>query len=142
MKLVLDTSALISAVRSNFGAAAEVLRFTGRGEVELLMDYKLSCEYHEVALRPEHVHRSGKSPAEITSLILALEVAATPVLVTERYRPLSNDPDDDMVLDVAINGGADVIVTSNVRDFRTAALHFDIQVLTPKEFLKQFRNRG
>jgi predicted nucleic acid-binding protein len=44
-----------------------------------------------------------------------------------------------MVLDVAINGHADAIVTNNIKDFRAAAERFGIQVLTPKEFLIALR---
>jgi predicted nucleic acid-binding protein len=51
----------------------------------------------------------------------------------------SQDANDDMVLDVAISGGADVIVTSNIRDFAPAAERFGIQALTPKEFLIAIR---
>jgi predicted nucleic acid-binding protein len=44
-----------------------------------------------------------------------------------------------MVLDVAINGHADVIVTNNVKDFALAAERFGLQVLTPRELLIAFR---
>jgi predicted nucleic acid-binding protein len=40
-----------------------------------------------------------------------------------------------MVLDVAINGRADAIVTVNLRDFSKAAKIFGIAVLTPRMFL-------
>ena len=41
------------------------------------------------------------------------------------------DADDDMVLEVAVNGRADAIVTFNRRDFRPATEWFGIEVLLP-----------
>jgi hypothetical protein len=55
---------LITALRSSTGAAAETVRLALRGELTTLMDYKLACEYRDVALRAEQLHVSGKSRAE------------------------------------------------------------------------------
>ncbi|MGH9598263.1 MAG: hypothetical protein ACRD27_00250, partial [Terracidiphilus sp.] len=51
----------------------------------------------------------------------------------------SHDSNDDMVLDVAINGGANAVVTNNVKDFAPAAKRFGIPVMTPKELLLELR---
>ena len=136
-----DTSVLITALRSSAGAAAEVIRLALRGEPVVLMDYKLACEYRDVALRSEQLHMSGKSRSETKAILDALEAIANPVLVAFRYRPLSVDPDDDMVLDVAINGDADAIVTNNTRHFREAAARFHMDVLTPAELLGKIAKR-
>jgi len=84
---------------------------------------------------------SGKSRSETKAILDALEAIANPVLVAFRYRPLSVDPDDDMVLDVAINGDADAIVTNNTRHFREAAARFHMDVLTPAELLGKIAKR-
>jgi putative PIN family toxin of toxin-antitoxin system len=139
VRIVLDTAALISALRSETGAAAEIVRLALQGDLELLLDYKLVCEYRDVALRTEHLAVSRKTGSEVEEVIRALEAIAIGVNVTIRYRPLSRDADDDMVLDVAINGPTDVIVTSNLRDFADAAAEFGIRVLTPKMFLVEHR---
>ncbi len=135
MRIVLDTSALISAIRSQSGASAEVLRYVILGKLTLLLDYKLVSEYREVVFRPSHFARSGKTRNELEALADLLEDIADPVFVAFKHRPLSSDADDDMVLDVAINGAADAIVTNNVRDFEPAARLFDIRGLTPRDFL-------
>jgi predicted nucleic acid-binding protein len=142
VKIVLDTSALISAIRSPTGAAAEIVRLAILGTATLLLDYKLGCEYREVALRPAHVAKSGGTAAGIGAIVDALEAIAVPVLVVRRHRPLSNDRNDDMVLDVAINRAAEVVVTNNVKHFETAALRFGIKTLTPSQFLNTARKGG
>ena len=130
MRAVLDTSVLVTALRSSTGAAAETLRLALLGELTTLMDYKLACEYRDVALRAEQLHVSGKSRAETAAILDALEAIAEAVYVALQHRPLSPDTNDNMVLDVAINGKADVIVTNNTRHFREAAEPFGLAVLT------------
>jgi predicted nucleic acid-binding protein len=103
------------------------------------MDYKLGSEYRDVALRPEHLQASGLSANEVLELIDTLEGIAEPVMVWRKPRPLSPDPDDDMILDIAINGGADAIVTNNKKHFTSAAERFAISVLTPSEILQRIR---
>jgi len=38
-----------------------------------------------------------------------------------RWRPQLRDPDDGLVLEAAVNGRADALVTDNVKDFRDVA---------------------
>jgi len=49
------------------------------------------------------------------------------------------DADDEMVLETALNGLADRIVTHNIRDFQSAVSRFQLSVVTPAEFLKELR---
>ena len=142
MRVVLDTSVLITALRSSAGAAAEVIRLALHQEFTLLMDYKLACEYRDVALREDQLRVSGKSRAETTVILDALESIAEPVFIAFQYRPMSPDANDDMVLDIAINGAAEVILTNNTRHFRQAAERFQLKVMTPVELLSKFRARN
>lgn len=62
-----------------------------------------------------------------------------PVAIHFRWRPQTTDPGDEMVLEAALNGGADALVTHNVRDFVTAALRFGLAVVTPQELMERLR---
>jgi putative PIN family toxin of toxin-antitoxin system len=139
VRIVLDTATLVSAIRSETGAAAEIVRLAALGKLTVLMDYKLVCEYRDVAFRPQHIAASRRTLEDAEAVVTMLEAIATPVLVVVKHRPLSQDADDDMVLDVAINGHADAIVTSNIKDFAVASERFGIQSLTPRDFLIAFR---
>ena len=123
---MLDTSVLITAFRSSSGAAAETVRLALLKELTILLDYKLVCEYRDVALRSEHLKASGKTQKETELLVDALEAVAEPIFVAVRHAPLSQDANDDMVLELAINGSADAIVTNNTKHFREAARDFDL----------------
>jgi predicted nucleic acid-binding protein len=64
------------------------------------------------------VENSALSQDEIARLIRRLEARADSVEIIARHRPLSVDPGDDLVLDLAINGHADTIVSYNLRHLR------------------------
>ena len=108
-------------------------------EIVPLMDFKLGLEYRDVALRSEHVRASALSKREILELIEAVEAFAEPVEVVVKTRPLSSDPSDDMILDIAINGRAEALVTRNAKHFIGAGKRFGIPVLTPAELLEKMR---
>ena len=141
VRIVFDTSSLITALRSSRGAAAEVLRLILLKKVVILVDYKIASEYRDVALRPEHLSASGRTADGVLALIEGIEGIAEPILVVRKPRPLSSDPNDDMVLDVAINGLADAVVTQNTKHFAAAARRYGIRVLTPLELLALKRER-
>jgi predicted nucleic acid-binding protein len=63
-------------------------------------------------------------------------------MVTVRHRPFSQDANDDMVLDVAVNGNADAIVSNNTKHFREPAKRFRLDLLRPAELLNEFRKRS
>jgi hypothetical protein len=50
------------------------------------------------------------------------------------WRPTSPDAGDDLVIDCAMNAGA-IVVTSNIRDFRSAKESLGMQVMTPVQFV-------
>jgi predicted nucleic acid-binding protein len=49
------------------------------------------------------------------------------------------DPGDEMVLEAAVNGRADSLVTFNVRDFGTVPARFGIEVMVPREVIGRMR---
>jgi predicted nucleic acid-binding protein len=62
--------------------------------------------------------------------------AAVPVRLSFRWRPVLGDPADDMVLETAINGSADLLVTFNQRHFAGVDQHFQLRVVSPAEALE------
>jgi len=79
------------------------------------------------------------SKREILELIEAWGAFAEPVEVVMKTRPLSSDPSDGMILDVAINGRAEALVTINKKHFVGAGKRFGIPVLSPVELLEKMR---
>ena len=55
------------------------------------------------------------------------------------WRPQLSDPNDEMVLEVAINGRADALVTFNVRDFGNVPSRFGVELMLPRTAIERIR---
>ena|SRR5579862_8442449 len=139
MKLVLDTDVIVAAMRSPTGASAAILREARQGNITLLTSVSLALEYEAVCSEAEHQVAAGLNAAEGMIFVDAVIALAEPVKTHFLWRPQLRDPGDEMVLEAAVNGRADALVTFNVRDFGAAPAHFGIEVLLPREALKRIR---
>ena len=81
--------------------------------------------------RRQHLLASKLAAEDVGILLDAVASVSEPVWPTFLWQPSLRDADDDMVLEVAVNGRADAIVTFNRRDFRLATARFGIEVLSP-----------
>jgi hypothetical protein len=80
---------------------------------------------------------SGLTEHEVRICITAVVAMAEPVMTHFLWRPQLRDPADEMVLEAAANGGADALVTFNVRDYGTVPAVFGIKVLLPREAIRR-----
>jgi predicted nucleic acid-binding protein len=117
MRLVLDTDVVVAAVRSRRGASRAWVRAVLEGEAALLLSVPLVLQYEAVLTRPDQLAASGASPRQIAALLDALCAACEPVEISFLWRPTLRDADAEMVLETAVNGQADRLLTFNVRDF-------------------------
>jgi putative PIN family toxin of toxin-antitoxin system len=136
---VLDTDVIVAALRSGRGASRQLLLAALNRQYELLVSVPLIIEYEAVLTRPEHLIASGLSSAEVGRVLDDVAAVARPVRLAFRWRPQLPDPDDDMVLETAVNGGAHAIVTFNQRDFLPAAKRFECGVILPAAALEKMR---
>jgi putative PIN family toxin of toxin-antitoxin system len=141
MRLVLDTSVIVKAVRNFRGASAALIAETARGRIRALVSTPLWLEYEAVVKRPEHWVWPGFDEQEADRFLDTLSAIATPVSIQFRWRGLLGDPDDDMVLETAINGGADAIVTFNEQDFASARRQLGLDLRRPADILALLRDR-
>ena len=137
MKLILDTSVMVAALRSPTGASAELLRMARHRKFDVLISVSMILEYEAVLKRPEHLSAAGLTAADVDSVLDAFCMFAKPVINHFRWRPVLSDPDDDLVLETAVNGAADSIVTFNTADFQRAKTVFGIMVERPGETLRR-----
>ena len=130
----MDTDTIVAALRSPSGASAALLGAARRGAPSLLASVSLCLEYEAVCSRPEHMDAAGVSHDEVRIFFDALATLAEPVMTWFLWRPQLRDPGDELVLEAAVNGRADAIVTFNLRHFAPAA-RFGISVLRPGDAL-------
>ena len=136
-RIVLDTSVIVAAFRSRKGASNKLLQLVAAGTFRPLASTALFLEYEAVLLRAEQRIVTGMSEADVEGALAALASACDPVDVHFRWRPQLSDPADEFVLEAAVNGRADALVTHNIRDFAIAAARFELRVITPQQCLKE-----
>jgi predicted nucleic acid-binding protein len=96
-------------------------------------------EYEDVLKRAEQRLAHGLAPEAIDEFLAELAALIEPVEVHFRWRPQLRDANDEMVLEAAIHGRADALVTYNLADFAAAGDRFKIPVLRPADLLKMVK---
>lgn len=105
--------------------------------VTALVSVPLVLEYEAVLTRPELLSATGFSRTDALTIVKAFCRQGVGVHLTTRIRPQLSDPADEFVLETAVYGRADAIVTFNLNHFNVAARRFDIEVFTPREALER-----
>lgn len=138
LRVVLDTNILVAASRSRNGASFALLQALRDKRFVALASVPLMLEYEAVLKRPEHLQVGQRSIPMTDAFLDALCLFIEPVHLHYLWRPQLRDAADEMVLETALNGRANALVTLNVSDFKPAN-RFGLRVLLPKEFLNQLQ---
>src|SRR4051794_3486468 len=133
MKIVLDTNILVSGLLQPFGPSGQIVRLVASGELVLYYDPRILAEYQEVLLR----EKFGFDPERVDALLEEIRAGGIPVAA----RPLTirlPDADDEPFLEVALAGGAQCLVTGNVKHYPLEA-RGGVEVISPRSFIELYR---
>jgi putative PIN family toxin of toxin-antitoxin system len=133
LRIVLDTNVIVSALRSSRGASFQILDAVLSQRLELLVSVKLAFEYEEVLKRESEA--LGLHNVDVDRLVQRLCDIGIKIPTGFRSTPILNDPDDEMLVDLAISGGAAHIVTHNVHHLAPAT-QLGISVIRPADLLR------
>jgi putative PIN family toxin of toxin-antitoxin system len=132
LELVFDTSVLVAGLRSKRGASYQLLRLVDANLFRLHISVALALEYEDVLKREGLIPSANEQQIDAFLDYLFTVAHLTPFV--SRQRPSLRDPDDERILEVAIQCGA-TIVTHNRKDFE-GARRFGVSVKTPAEILE------
>lgn len=133
LQIVVDTNVLYAGLRSQLGASHRLLREIGRSpSFRIHVSVPLVLEYEEIA--KQHSRELGLTHHDIDDILDYLCSVADLHDIFYLWRPYLSDPDDDMLLELAVEAGCNRIVTFNRRDFRGIE-RFGLRAVTPHEFL-------
>ena len=139
IRLVVDTGVMVAAFDSPSGASRPLLLDVLDQKTRLLLSISLMLEYEDVLTRPSILKMIGIGADEVRTVLDELAGICVPVAFDYRWRPVARDPDDDFVLETAINGHADVIATFNLGDMTAGAARFGIPVERPGTVVRRIR---
>ena len=135
-RIVVDTNVFISALLSPAGINRQVIRACLGGKAVPLMGGTLFHEYEDLLGRRELMAKCPLAPEERQLLFGSFLSVAEWVRVFYLWRPNLRDEGDNHLIELAIAGAAEVIVTNNLRDLRGGELRFpNLRILTPEQFL-------
>jgi putative PIN family toxin of toxin-antitoxin system len=116
-RVVFDTNVLVAALSSRRGASFALLNQAIDKRFALLASPALWLEYEAVLKRPEIAQMHQLTLQDIDDVLNALCEVVDPVRSHFLWRPQLRDPNDEMVLEAAINGASTHLVTFNLGDF-------------------------
>jgi putative PIN family toxin of toxin-antitoxin system len=139
LRVIIDTSVLVAAVRSRNGASYQVVSMLPSNDFEIALTVALYTEWQAVLTRPEHLP-PGATVDDAQGFLRYLASVAHLQDVHFLWRPFLHDPDDDMVLECAVASRSQFIVTHNMKDFKRTE-ELKVQAIRPADFLRLLRSR-
>ena len=137
MRVVIDTNVFVGACMG-VGASNAVVRACLEHRLLPLMGVALLTEFEATLSRDELFARSNLDAAERSILLDTFVSLCEWTRVYFLWRPNLKDESDNHLIELAVAGDADVVVTRNLRDLRGAELRFEpLRILSPEDFLKE-----
>jgi len=137
---VVDTNVFVGALIGRAGHHRQVIRACLERRMKPLMGQALFLEYEDVLGRDRLFQASPLNRIERYELFEAFLSVCEWVHVYFTWRPNLPDEADNHIVELAIAGGATMIVTNNVRDFNRGELRFPgLRVVTPRALLEELR---
>lgn len=132
VKIIIDTNVIYSALRSNQGASYRLISILPSKKFQILLSVPLYTEYQDVLTRKVFFNIYTKQ--EIQGFLRYFCKICIHKEIFYLWRPILKDPKDDMLLELAVAGDCEYIVTHNIKDF-VAIDKFKPKAITPNNFL-------
>lgn len=126
----------MAGLRSNRGASFQILRAIRAGDIRIAVSVALVLEYESVVLRPGLLPHFTAD--ELRGIVDGLCQLADHQQVFFAWRPFLPDPDDDLVLELAVAASAAFVITHNISDFRGSE-SMGVRAITPATTLDIIR---
>jgi putative PIN family toxin of toxin-antitoxin system len=130
LRVVIDTNVIFEGLTKQGGASGLIIDAWLAGLIVVCVSNTLAYEYDDVLSRKLASERWILLKPLLEELLTIAEYTS----IYFSWRPTSPDPGDDLAIDCAMNAGA-LVVTSNIKDFRSARESLGLRVMTPIEFV-------
>jgi uncharacterized protein len=136
VRVVVDTNILVSALLNPSAVPRQVVRLCLTRVIQPVIGAALFTEYRDVLSRADLFANCPVEHDERIALMNALAAVSEWTSIHYLWRPNLRDEGDDHIIELAIAGRADCIISANKRDLETGELLFPgLRVLTAGEFI-------
>ncbi|MFH1585559.1 MAG: putative toxin-antitoxin system toxin component, PIN family [archaeon] len=134
MKVTTDTNVLVSGTFWK-GDSDDIINIIDSGKIELILSEELIGEYNDVINRDEIIEKIEKKNLILNESVQKIIKDSTIVNPANSLDIIKEDPSDNIILECAIEGNVDYIITQDnhllkIKEFK------GIKIVTPSEFLK------
>ncbi|MBK8327167.1 MAG: putative toxin-antitoxin system toxin component, PIN family [Moraxellaceae bacterium] len=141
-KAVIDTNIIVSAIQTGDSISRDILRLVFLGHLIPLMSNALFLEYEAVTQRAEVMRRCHFSAPEAEQFLDAVFASSQWVEIYLAWRPNLLDEGDNFLIELAVAGNADYLITHNMRDLRNGELLFpQLLICNPQQFMVHWRSQ-
>jgi len=137
-KIVIDTNVIVSALKSRNGFSFKLLSIIDDARIKIAVSVPLILEYEDAVKRNKLKMKLSKE--DVDAILDYICLVSEKRKIFYLWRPYLKDPKDDMVLELAVESESDYIISFNKKDF-IGIDKFNLQVITPKEFLSTLERR-
>jgi putative PIN family toxin of toxin-antitoxin system len=131
VRIVCDTNVLVSGILFG-GLSRQILLLASRGKITNYISDDILHEAKNVLLRPKF----KLTPQQVIAIIALFRDTFELVYPTRQHKVVQSDPDDDRILDAAVEAQVEIIISGD-KHLRSLGLWQGIRILSPAEFVKE-----
>jgi len=141
MRLTLDTNVLVSAFVSRDGNPARIVDLVlAFPEIKLVLSESILQEFRDVMLRKEVRERFEYSSRGIDAFVQDLRHVSTIIMVKSRFMVVKEDPKDNVVMNTAVDGKVDFVVSGDSHLQKLTKFR-NVRIVSPKQMLRIITDR-
>jgi len=134
MRITVDTNVLISATFW-YGDSHKIIEGVEQKQFVLVLSKDILQEYSEVLKYDEIQDKINDKNLDMKYTLHKIISLATIVEPTATLHAIQEDPDDNKILECALEGNVDYIITQDNHLLKLKNFH-GIKIVTPKEFIE------
>jgi putative PIN family toxin of toxin-antitoxin system len=135
MRIVVDTNTVISGIARAAGNPYQILELWRQGTIELLSSTATVTELERVLTYPRVRKLHQLSDEQIKRFVTLYRTQTTHIVVNFALQAVESDPDDNMIIELAVAGNARYIVTGDKKHLLPIGRYRGVEIVSPATFL-------
>ena len=134
MRITVDTNVLISATFW-LGDSHKIIELAEQKKIDLILSEAIIEEYRDVLIYAEIQEKAKNKNLAMQWSVQKIFSLSKIVIPQRKVFVVHDDPDDNAILECALAGNVDYLITQDHHLLRLKAFEA-IKILTPREFLQ------